>query len=260
MKEYVTEALIEKLAGMGKELGWRSVFGKLTAKGKKGGEGKSMPPLLVRRFSTRSIPTPGNDPRHQRGLGAFRLKTRIRGADKVRAAGLRHHLPAIVIGEYECGLAGSKRNKELNAWFALLVSESIVLAVDRETAAHYGAICVTQAQRHADSLKRPVDRRAGGAIRAADCQPDRHFDRVPGLRRLFFGSNYSRNPPPSHEKRKAHPAANRRLSPRRLHYRSVDFLTGREIGLLSRAAHEDRVLDQHLFSDDGTGAKVRLSL
>lgn len=34
-----------------------------------------------------------------------------------------------------------------------------------------------------------------------------------------------------------------------------------EIGLLSRAAHEDRVLDQHSFSrDDGTGAKVRLSL
>src|SRR6476469_7699731 len=34
-----------------------------------------------------------------------------------------------------------------------------------------------------------------------------------------------------------------------------------EIGLLSRAAREDRVLDQHSFSrDDGTGAKVRLSL
>ena len=35
MKEYVTEALTEKLAGKGTEQGWRSVFGKLTAKGKK---------------------------------------------------------------------------------------------------------------------------------------------------------------------------------------------------------------------------------
>ena len=34
-----------------------------------------------------------------------------------------------------------------------------------------------------------------------------------------------------------------------------------EIGLLSRAAHEDRALDQHSFSkDDGKGAKIRLSL
>src|SRR4051812_49578246 len=35
----------------------------------------------------------------------------------------------------------------------------------------------------------------------------------------------------------------------------------KEIGLLSRAAKEDRALDQHSFSkDDGKGAKIRLSL
>jgi len=40
-----------------------------------------------------------------------------------------------------------------------------------------------------------------------------------------------------------------------------DFFDREEIALLSRAAHEDRVLDQKSFSrDDGTGAKVRLSL
>jgi ectoine hydroxylase len=39
------------------------------------------------------------------------------------------------------------------------------------------------------------------------------------------------------------------------------FFDREEIELLSRAAHEDRVLDQHSFSrDDGTGASVRLSL
>jgi hypothetical protein len=39
------------------------------------------------------------------------------------------------------------------------------------------------------------------------------------------------------------------------------FFDREQIGLLSRAAHEDRALDEHSFSrDDGTGAKVRLSL
>jgi hypothetical protein len=35
MREYVTEALTEKLAGKGKAQGWRSVLGKLTKEGKK---------------------------------------------------------------------------------------------------------------------------------------------------------------------------------------------------------------------------------
>ncbi len=35
MKEYVVEALTEKLEATGKKQGWRSVFGKLSAEGKK---------------------------------------------------------------------------------------------------------------------------------------------------------------------------------------------------------------------------------
>ncbi len=35
MKEFVTEALVEKLAGKSNVKGWRSVLGKLTAEGKK---------------------------------------------------------------------------------------------------------------------------------------------------------------------------------------------------------------------------------
>ena len=35
MKEYVTEALAEKLEGKGKERGWRTVLGKLTVSGRK---------------------------------------------------------------------------------------------------------------------------------------------------------------------------------------------------------------------------------
>jgi tRNA(fMet)-specific endonuclease VapC len=96
-----------------------------------------------------------------------------------------HHLPVIVIGEYEFGLAGSKRNKELRAWFHLLVSESIVLAVDRETATHYGTICA--------ALKRtgqpiPSNDLWIAALALQHGLPvvsrDDHFDRVSGLRRL----------------------------------------------------------------------------
>ena len=103
----------------------------------------------------------------------------------VLGANARHHLPVIVIGEYEFGLSGSKRHKELKGWFALLVSESLVLTVDRETAAHYGAICA--------ALKR-----AGKPIPSNDIwiaalavqhglpvvSQDGHFDHVPGIRRL----------------------------------------------------------------------------
>lgn len=98
---------------------------------------------------------------------------------------LRHHLPVIVIGEYEFGLAGSKRNKELKAWFNLLVSESIVLTVDRETASHYGTICAT--------LKRsgkpiPSNDLWIAALAMQHGLPivsrDDHFDRVSGIRRL----------------------------------------------------------------------------
>jgi predicted nucleic acid-binding protein len=98
---------------------------------------------------------------------------------------LRHHLPVIVIGEYECGLAGSKRNKELRDWFDLLVSESIVLEVDRETATHYAAICA--------DLKRsgkpiPTNDLWIAALAVQHSLPlisrDEHFDRVPNVRRV----------------------------------------------------------------------------
>ncbi len=102
-------------------------------------------------------------------------------------ANVRHHLPVIVIGEYEFGFAGSKRNKELKEWFALLVSESFVLTVDRETATYYGTICA--------ALKR-----AGTPIPSNDIwiaalatqhdlpvlSEDTHFDRISGIRRVSW--------------------------------------------------------------------------
>ncbi len=98
---------------------------------------------------------------------------------------LRHHLPAIVIGEYEFGLAGSKRNKELKSWFELLIAESIVLGVDRETAAYYGDICATLKQ---NGTPIPSNDLWIAALAAQHGLPivsrDQHFDVVPRVGRL----------------------------------------------------------------------------
>jgi predicted nucleic acid-binding protein len=105
----------------------------------------------------------------------------------VLGSSLRHHLPVIVIGEYEFGLAGSKKSKELKAWFGLLVSESIVLTVDRETAAHYGAIC-TALKRSGKPI--PSNNLWISALAVQHGLPvvsqDGDFDHVPGIRRLAW--------------------------------------------------------------------------
>jgi tRNA(fMet)-specific endonuclease VapC len=52
----------------------------------------------------------------------------------------RHHLPVVVIAEYQFGILGSRRQRQLRAGFQRLESESIVLPSDRETADWYAAI------------------------------------------------------------------------------------------------------------------------
>lgn len=97
----------------------------------------------------------------------------------------RHHLPVIVLGEYEFGLAGSRHRRELEKWLEALAAESIVLTVDRETARLYAEI--------ASGLKR-----AGTPIPANDVwiaslalqhdllivSRDTHFDAVKQVRRV----------------------------------------------------------------------------
>jgi tRNA(fMet)-specific endonuclease VapC len=51
-----------------------------------------------------------------------------------------HHLPVIVIGEYRFGIVRSNRRRELAALFDELISESIILPVDEETAQHYAIV------------------------------------------------------------------------------------------------------------------------
>ena len=109
------------------------------------------------------------------------------GILKVLAASERHHLPVIVIGEYDFGLAGLRRGRELQKWLALLVSESIILSVELATATHYASL-------------RTELRRAGTPIPANDfwiaalarehglliVSRDAHFDRVRGIQRLAW--------------------------------------------------------------------------
>ncbi len=51
-----------------------------------------------------------------------------------------HHLPLIVIGEYQYGLLASRKRTKLQALLRKLESESIVLCPDRETANWYASI------------------------------------------------------------------------------------------------------------------------
>ncbi len=54
----------------------------------------------------------------------------------------RHHLPAVVIGEYLYGLARSRHRKSLEKLLDSLAEESEVLTVGRRTARHYAEVRV----------------------------------------------------------------------------------------------------------------------
>lgn len=103
------------------------------------------------------------------------------------AGGERHHLPAIVIGEYRYGLLGSRHRDHLQKLLDTLIQESVVLPVDAATAESY-------------SLVRDELRRKGRPIPENDIwiaalarqhgqtlvSRDGHFDEVPNLRRLAW--------------------------------------------------------------------------
>jgi len=104
--------------------------------------------------------------------------------DGLLARDVRHELPVIVIGEYRHGLARSRYRRSLTPLFDELVRESVVLAVDVETAAAYAAV-------------REALRAQGTPIPANDVwisalaiehgldivSRDTDFDRVAGVRR-----------------------------------------------------------------------------
>ncbi|MEX2168906.1 MAG: PIN domain-containing protein [Pirellulales bacterium] len=102
-------------------------------------------------------------------------------------AGVRQHLPVIVIGEYQFGMLGSKRRKKMELAFARLESQSIILPCDRSTADQYAAI------QHDLKLRgRPIpinDVWIAALARQHSLQivsRDPHFDQVQGVRRVSW--------------------------------------------------------------------------
>ena len=104
---------------------------------------------------------------------------------EVLASDERHHLPAIVIGEYRYGLLGSRHRDHLQRLLRILIRESYVLGIDETTADHYSQV--------RDELRRkgrpiPENDIWIAAVARQHQQPvvsrDDHFDYVQDLRRV----------------------------------------------------------------------------
>ena len=100
---------------------------------------------------------------------------------------LRHHVPAIVLGEYRYGLKRSRKRRSLQSLLDRLERESIVLVVDGETAKRYADV--------RDALRRqgrpiPENDLWIAALALQHRQPvvsqDAHFDAVEGVRRVSW--------------------------------------------------------------------------
>ncbi|MBI4614988.1 MAG: type II toxin-antitoxin system VapC family toxin [Planctomycetes bacterium] len=99
----------------------------------------------------------------------------------------RHHLPAIVLGEYRFGLSGSRWKRRIEPWLERLERESTILVVDEHTARSYAAV-----RRELGSKGRPLPENdvwiAALAVqhRLPVVTRDQHFDHVPGVRRVSW--------------------------------------------------------------------------
>jgi predicted nucleic acid-binding protein len=98
-----------------------------------------------------------------------------------------HHLPVVVIGEYQFGILGSRYREELTAGFQRLESQSIVLPSDRETADWYASIRWELKRKgrpipENDLWIASLARQHGLDI----VSQDPHFDSVDGIRRISW--------------------------------------------------------------------------
>jgi predicted nucleic acid-binding protein len=107
------------------------------------------------------------------------------GLKRMLAKAAKISLPVIVLGEYRFGLLGSRRGRTVEPDLDGLQAVSNVLAVDTETVRPYAKLC--------DQLKRagapiPANEIWIAALAVQHGLPivsrDRHFDLVPGVRRL----------------------------------------------------------------------------
>lgn len=107
--------------------------------------------------------------------------------DALLGPSIQHHLPVVVIAEYQYGMLGSRMRRRLEPGFRKLESQSIVLTCERETADWYAAI------RHELRLKgRPIpesDLWIAALARQYSLEivsRDPHFDQVDRVRRISW--------------------------------------------------------------------------
>ena len=107
------------------------------------------------------------------------------GTLEVVANAERLAVPVIVLGEYRLGIAQSRRRKDYENWLRAWISAVTVLNIDEETTRHYAAIGLELKR-----IGKPIP--ANDLWIAALCRQhalplvsrDRHFDVVPGIRRI----------------------------------------------------------------------------
>lgn len=106
-------------------------------------------------------------------------------AGEVVAKPDRIAVPVIVLGEYRLGIAQSRHHATYEAWLQEFIAAVIVLSVDEETAHSYSSVAL-------DLRKKGKPIPTNDLWIAALCRQhsmpllsrDRHFDAVPGLRRV----------------------------------------------------------------------------
>ena len=96
-------------------------------------------------------------------------------------------VPVIVLGEYRLGIAQSRRRKDYEEWLQAWVAAVTVLDVDQETTYQYARIGL-----ELKKIGKPIP--SNDLWIAALCRQhslpllsrDRHFDFVPGVKRLSY--------------------------------------------------------------------------
>ena len=100
---------------------------------------------------------------------------------------VRHHLPAIVLGEYRYGLQRSRKRGDIEPWLEQLERESIVLSVDRATAKHYAEVREALRKKGRPIPENDVWIAALAAQHSqAIVSKDAHFDEVDIVRRISW--------------------------------------------------------------------------
>jgi tRNA(fMet)-specific endonuclease VapC len=94
-------------------------------------------------------------------------------------------LPVVVLGEYRYGISQSRNRIQYANWLESLVADCIVLDINEETTQHYAAINLELRR-----IGKPIPTNdlwiaaLGRQHRLAILSRDRHFDVIPGNRRI----------------------------------------------------------------------------